>query len=150
MVQDMISTIHDFHASLVQETESRSVPSPVSSISTGLLFGVSLLHLIPDCTGDMEDAFESANVKSDYPVAMMLIAVGFFIVTLVEIAVTQCQKSRVNPSEVPDHTPGSIGATGHGHSHSGEEGLTESVKLFENAKSESAIYTMLFGLSGNV
>ena len=66
----------------------------------------------------MEDAFESANVKSDYPVAMMLIAVGFFIVTLVEIAVTQCQKSRVNPSEVPDHTPGSISATGHGHSHS--------------------------------
>ena len=109
-----------------------------------------MLHLIPDCTGDMEDAFESANVKSDYPVAMMLIAVGFFIVTLVEIAVTQCQKSRVNPSEVPDHTPGSIGTTGHGHSHSGEEGLTESVKLFENAKSESAIYTMLFGLSGNV
>ena len=109
-----------------------------------------MLHLIPDCTGDMEDAFESANVKSDYPVAMMLIAVGFFIVTLVEIAVTQCQKSRVNPAEVPDHTPGSISATGHGHSHSGEEGLTESVKLFENAKSESAIYTMLFGLSGNV
>ena len=96
----------------------------------------------------MEDAFESASVKSDYPVSMMLIAVGFFIVTLVEIFVIKCQKSRVNPSEVPDHTPGSI--TGHGHSHSGEEGLTESAKLFENAKSESAIYTMLFGLSGNV
>ena len=28
----------------------------VSAISTGLLFGISLLHLIPDCTGDMEDA----------------------------------------------------------------------------------------------
>ena len=75
-----------------------------------------MLHLIPDCTGDMEDAFESANVKSDYPVSVMLIAVGFFIVTLVEIFVIKCQKSRVTPSEVPDHTPGSI--TGHGHSHS--------------------------------
>ena len=32
--------------------------SPVSSISTGLLFGVSLLHLIPDCTTDMQNALE--------------------------------------------------------------------------------------------
>ena len=110
----------------------------------------------------MDDAFESANVKSDYPVAMMLIAVGFFIVTLVEIAVNKCHKSNTNDQSsgfdnpiVVDHTPGSIansatGGGGHGHSHSGEEGLSESVKLFENAKSEAAIYTMLFGLSGPV
>ena len=30
----------------------------VNSISTGLLFGVTLLHLITDCTEDFEEALE--------------------------------------------------------------------------------------------
>ena len=92
--------------------------SPVSSISTGLLFGVSLLHLIPDCTTDMQNALErngfqlklisrrlnacvhenwipiSANVKNVYPVTMLLISTGFFIVTLVEILVSRCRKNK--------------------------------------------------------
>ena len=83
----------------------------VSSISTGLLFGVSLLHLIPDATDDMSDAlkgmgkynlqsFETNKFKGSdtkYPLAMFLVAIGFFIVAIVEIAVNQCH--------------------GHGHSH---------------------------------
>ena len=54
----------DFEAFRSQSTlsvKSGSMPgwfSPVSSISTGLLFGVSLLHLIPDCTTDMQNALE--------------------------------------------------------------------------------------------
>ena len=99
--------------------------SPVSSISTGLLFGVSLLHLIPDCTTDMQNALErigcilfpyiarrsslrpffarilepwkSANVRNVYPVTMLLISTGFFIVTLVEILVSRCRKNKEVP-----------------------------------------------------
>ena len=105
----------------ISSVESGSMPgwfSPVSSISTGLLFGVSLLHLIPDCTTDMQNALErngvqfnlfsrslnacvhdkwtpiSANVKNVYPVTMLLISTGFFIVTLVEILVSRCRKNK--------------------------------------------------------
>ena len=72
---------------------------------------MSLLHLIPDATDDMSDAlkgmgkynlqsFETNKFKGSdtkYPLAMFLVAVGFFIVAIVEIAVNQCH--------------------GHGHSH---------------------------------
>ena len=60
---DEVKTLNysTFRKSLISSVESGSMPgwfSPVSSISTGLLFGVSLLHLIPDCTTDMQNALE--------------------------------------------------------------------------------------------
>ena len=76
-------------------------------------------------------------MQSDYPLAMLLIGAGFFIICIVEIMVSRCQTSGTDHSE-------------HGHSHNAESALTESTKLFDNAKSQSAIYTMLFGLSGLV
>ena len=36
----------------------------------------------------------SANVKNVYPVTMLLISTGFFIVTLVEILVSRCRKNK--------------------------------------------------------
>ena len=90
------------HAKVVQEHIFRhkisffqvqileNVESPVNSMSIGLLFGVSLLHLIPDANEDMENALERAEADTNYPVAMLLVAVGFFIVTLVEIVVSNC------------------------------------------------------------
>ena len=53
----------------ISSVESGSMPgwfSPVSSISTGLLFGVSLLHLIPDCTTDMQNALERNGLKLEF------------------------------------------------------------------------------------
>ena len=47
--------------------------SPVSSISTGLLFGVSLLHLIPDCTTDMQNALERIGYRLTYSLLLVVI-----------------------------------------------------------------------------
>ena len=58
-----------FRIRSISSVESGSMPgwfSPVSSISTGLLFGVSLLHLIPDCTTDMQNALERNGFNSNY------------------------------------------------------------------------------------
>ena len=57
---------------------------------------------------------------------MALVAIGFFIVAVVEIIVNNC--------------------TAHGHSHG--DNLEESTRLLEDANSSVAIYTMIFGLSG--
>ena len=64
-----------------------------------------------------------------YPLAMLLVGVGFFFVAVVEIFVNNCH-----------------GGGAHGHSHGDD--LEESTRLFEDASSTVAIYTMVFGLSG--
>ena len=75
--------------------------------------------------------FDMTLIGSDtkYPLAMFLVAVGFFFVAVVEIVVSNCH-----------------GGGAHGHSHGDD--LEESTRLFEDASSTVAIYTMVFGLSG--
>ena len=84
------NTFFQHKISFFQVQVLENVESPVNSMSIGLLFGVSLLHLIPDANEDMENALERAEADTNYPVAMLLVAVGFFIVTLVEIVVSNC------------------------------------------------------------
>ena len=79
----------------------------------------------------MSEVFQCKTKKqysgsdTKYPLAMALVAVGFFIVAVVEIIVNNC--------------------TSHGHSHG--DNLEESTRLLEEGSSV-AIYTMIFGLSG--
>ena len=76
-------------------------------MSTGLLLGVLLLHLIPDAANDMKtglngirkltsmSSFELKKPKSDfvtnYPWSYFLIGVGFFIIAIVELIVNRHQ-----------------------------------------------------------
>ena len=70
--------------------------SPINSVSTGLLLGVLLLHLIPDANGDTAEALEDFGATTNYPVSMLLVGVGFFIVTLVELLVERCNEKGKN------------------------------------------------------
>ena len=70
--------------------------SPLNSVSTGLLLGVLLLHLIPDANGDTAEALEDFGATTNYPVSMLLVGVGFFIVTLVELLVERCNEKGKN------------------------------------------------------
>ena len=125
--------------------------SPINSVSAGLLLGVLLLHLVPDATGDTENAFIELGIKTSYPVAMLLVGAGFFIVTIVEAIVSNFTTQGITIllslgtnlygySYVKLY--GNTLENEHGHSH-------DNVDMFENRHSTSAIYTMVFGLSAH-
>merc|ERR1711872_732551 len=74
---------------------------------------------------DTEAAFKELEVDDSYPVAMLLIGSGFFLVAFVEISATK------------------LFTSGNGHSH-------HDVEIFDDYRqSKSAIYTMVFGLSAH-
>ena len=79
-------------------------------MSTGLLLGVLLLHLIPDAAADMKTGlngirkltsrvkFWTKKTQSDfatnYPWSYFLIGIGFFIIAIVELIVNRHQSRR--------------------------------------------------------
>ena len=77
-------------------------------MSTGLLLGVLLLHLIPDAANDMKtglngirkltlmSSFElkkkfKSGFVTNYPWSYFLIGIGFFIIAIVELIVNRHQ-----------------------------------------------------------
>lgn len=110
--------------SMRKHLRNRTLPrwyGPVNSMSIGLLFGVLLLHLIPDAFEDTNAALESLNLSTVYPLSSLLIGTGFFLVTLVEVMVTSTQNGDTHDCE----------------------------NMFEHSTSVSGIYTMVFGLSAH-
>ncbi|CBY19542.1 unnamed protein product [Oikopleura dioica] len=109
--------------SMRKHLRNRTLPrwyGPVNSMSIGLLFGVLLLHLIPDAFEDTNAALEALHLSTVYPLSSLLIGTGFFLVTLVEVMVS---------------------------AHNGESHDCDN--MFEHSTSVNGIYTMVFGLSAH-
>jgi zinc transporter 1/2/3 len=74
--------------------------SLLNCFAGGVFFATSMLNLLPEAQEQVDRAMELIGMHTSYPVTEFLLAVGFFLVLIIEHTVGVCQ-----------------GRGGHGHSH---------------------------------
>ncbi|KAK0053019.1 zinc transporter ZIP1 [Biomphalaria pfeifferi] len=61
-----------------------TIVSYLTCFAGGVFFGACVLHLLAEGRGEMEDYFQKLKVDIKFPVFEVLVAAGFFIITLLE------------------------------------------------------------------
>jgi len=140
----------------------------INCISTGLLMGIFLLHILPNATGQLREALEDTRYEC-YPIGEFLAGLGFFIVIGFELVIITYQNKHKIPSRADsfdeidseDHEQTIASLTASYQSNGApmffENSINseqtpllprlEEVSAFDEALTSGKVYVLLFGLS---
>ncbi|KAM6979655.1 zinc transporter ZIP1 [Aplochiton taeniatus] len=95
----------------------RVVLSLISCFAGGVFLAACLLDIIPDYLSDINAELADRDVETSFPLPEFIMALGFFMVLIMERVVLNCQQRRAADSERAPLLQAN--SHGHGHGHGG-------------------------------
>lgn len=95
----------------------RTVLSLISCFAGGVFLSACLLDIIPDYLSDINAELAARGLETDFPLPEFIMAVGFFIVLILERMVLNFREMRGAREERAPLIPDSRNGHGHGHGH---------------------------------
>ncbi|KAM9366804.1 zinc transporter ZIP1 [Symphorus nematophorus] len=93
----------------------RIVLSLISCFAGGVFLAACLLDIIPDYLSDINTELDARKLETSFPLPEFIMAVGFFIVLMLEKFVLTCRDNRGAHEERAPLIPENRNGHGHGH-----------------------------------
>ncbi|KAF3686658.1 Zinc transporter ZIP1 Solute carrier family 39 member 1 Zrt- and Irt-like protein 1 [Channa argus] len=134
---------------LTNGTEThRTVLSLISCFAGGVFLAACLLDIIPDYLSDIKDELEARKMQTSFPIPEFIIAVGFFIVLILEKIVLNCREMGGAQHERAPLIPDGTNGHRHGHeTHPDMEGSGQHVHVDFQAHSPFRSFMLFLSLS---
>ncbi|KAM9409410.1 zinc transporter ZIP1 [Pholidichthys leucotaenia] len=97
----------------------RTVLSLISCFAGGVFLAACLLDIIPDYLSDINTELNAWQMETSFPLPEFIVAVGFFLVLILERIVLHCREMRGAHEERAPLISDSRNGHGHGHNHVG-------------------------------
>lgn len=130
----------------------RVVLSLISCFAGGVFLAACLLDIIPDYLSDINAELDVQGVETSFPLPEFIMALGFFMVLIMERVVHNCQQRSSTDSERAPLMQASSNGHGHGHGHGGSsrvdlEGSSHHVHVDLQAHSSFRSFMLFLSLS---
>nr|XP_020461327.1 zinc transporter ZIP1-like [Monopterus albus] len=93
----------------------RTVLSLISCFAGGVFLAACLLDIIPDYLSDINSELDARQVETSFPFPEFIIAVGFFMVLIMEKIVLNCRETAGSEEERSPLMPDDRNRHSHGH-----------------------------------